>query len=106
MKERGIDSLAMARLLDPEQYLVAMPGDEYELEYRIPTENKELELFIKSKGYYIEWMREQWLAEQDLIAAYKMYTFPRRFYKKMAPIYKGMESEMEEIFWNSRYVKH
>lgn len=99
-----INREALKILIDPEDYLVTFPGDAYRIEYPA-TYRKDREYFIESQGYYIEWMREEWLKYEDLKAAKRMLLNPSGFLKKMAPEYKSIEPEMEKVFWNSRYTK-
>ncbi|HSJ66362.1 MAG TPA: hypothetical protein VK921_01750 [Anditalea sp.] len=90
--------------LHSEEYLVTFPGDEYVLEYPLYVD-PEVEYFIESKGYYIEWIREEWLMEENLKAANKVILFPSQYLKDMAPHFKKVEPIMEETFWSSRYTK-
>ena len=99
------DQEALALLSDTSQYLITYPGDSYLIDYRLP-ENKDYEFFLQSKGYYLEWMRDEWLAEQDLKKARLMFAFPGLFMRKTAKEYKKSEAEMEEQFWGSRYVQN
>ncbi|MGH7678387.1 MAG: hypothetical protein ACRENU_07980, partial [Gemmatimonadaceae bacterium] len=59
------DADALRRLRDTTIALVTLPGDEYVLVYELPERFEEYELFLQSRGYYLEWMREQWLAEEN-----------------------------------------
>jgi hypothetical protein len=92
-------------LSDTLKPLITLPGDSYTLTYNLPYEPDEYELFLCSKGYYIEWMRESWLAEQNLKKASLMFEFPRLFMRKAAREFKAVEPTMEENFWKSRYEK-
>ncbi len=85
--------------------LVTMPGDVYSLSYELPGDFERYELFIETQGYYLEWIRESWLKEKDLGRARMMFTNPAKFLKKIAPEYKKIEPQMEEVFWRSRYAK-
>ncbi|MEQ8680720.1 MAG: hypothetical protein RID25_13240 [Cyclobacteriaceae bacterium] len=93
----------LAKLNDPDQYLVNLPGTEYRLNFRLPDAVNN-ELFLSSKGYYIEWMREDWLKEQDLAMVRMMFLRPGKWLKEMAPRYKAVEPVMEEYFWASKFV--
>lgn len=104
-KENVVSEEALAHLLTEHDYLVTYPRDVYSLQYTIPP-GKEFEFFIESEGYYLEWMREEWLPSQDLKAARAIFRSPHRYLKSMAPAYKRQEPEMENIFWNSRYTKN
>jgi hypothetical protein len=92
-------------LSDTLQPLITLPGDSYNLMYCLPADSEEFELFLCSKGYYIEWMREPWLKEENLTKASLLFGFPRLFMRMAAKDFKLTESTMEENFWNSRYVK-
>lgn len=98
------DNDALILLNDTTQYLVTYPGDNYFLNYKLPSKNK-YEYFLNSKGYYLEWMRDEWLAEQDLQKLRFMFAFPGSFMRKTAKDFKKIESSMEENFWGSRYVQ-
>ncbi|MCH8125076.1 hypothetical protein IIC38_03830 [candidate division KSB1 bacterium] len=53
---------------DDSQFLVTNPGESYYFDYNIDhTNDMETTLFIRSKGYYTEWIRGEWLTtrEQD-----------------------------------------
>lgn len=92
-------------LNDPNQYLITLPGDEYTLSYKLPSNYEEFEYFLVSSGYYLEWIRDQWLEDENSELAMMMFLNPRDALKYLAPHYKQVESEMEEYFWNSKYVK-
>ena len=92
-------------LTEPSEPLITLPGDSYSLSYSLPYEPDEYELFLCSKGYYIEWMREPWLAEQNLKKASLLFGFPGLFMKLAAKEFKTIEPTMEENFWKSRYAK-
>ena len=94
----------MKKLLNGNEYLVTYPGDVLQINYP-GTYRKDYEYFIESQGYYIEWMREEWLKDEDLNAVNKILLNPSGYLKKMAPYYKAQEPEMEKVFWNSRYTK-
>lgn len=92
-------------LNDPNQYLITLPGDEYILSYELPPNYNEYEYFLVSKGYYLEWIRDQWLKDENDELAMMMFLNPKDALKYLAPFYKQIESEMEDYFWNSKYVK-
>lgn len=92
---------------DDEKYLVTFPGDEYMLEYEMPILDKgrEHELFIASKGYYLEWIRSDWLADKDPKKIKRLLMGNKATWHSLARTYKEVESEMESIFWNSKYYE-
>ncbi|NIO48508.1 MAG: hypothetical protein GTN73_03575 [Candidatus Aminicenantes bacterium] len=85
--------------------LVTMPGDAYTLIYDLPSDYQNYELFLESQGYYIEWIRPSWLTEENHNKTLMMFTNPAGFLKEIAPEFKKVESQMEEIFWRSKYVQ-
>jgi len=99
------DTIALNSLLDTDGSLVTFPRDEYYISYQVPDPNLEYRYFIESRGYYYEWMRENWYCEEDQRKYRTMFLFPRYYFKKVAPQYKQRELAMEEVFWNSRYIQ-
>jgi hypothetical protein len=99
------DDEARDRLTDPERMLVTLPGDEYTLLYRLPDASSDYELFLESRGYYLEWMRKEWLAEEDPARAAMIFFDPAGALRTLAPQYKKVEPLMEDLFWRSRYVR-
>lgn len=106
MKDSIADDVAKAVLNDTNQYLPTFPGNKYELIYNLPSEGVDYEVFLYSKGYYLEWMREEWIKEEDNLKMALMFAFPKYYLKLMTPEFKKVEPGMEESFWNSRYVKN
>jgi hypothetical protein len=51
-------------------------------------------------------MRQEWLAEQNAIAALRLVADPAGTLRALAPAYKRQEPEMERLFWGSRYVRN
>jgi hypothetical protein len=101
--ERG-DSAAWRALVDTGKALVTLPGDAYDLVYRLPSHPPQPELFLESRGYYLEWMRREWIAEENLTLAAQILLDPAGALRMLAPAFKRQEPEMERLFWNSRYV--
>lgn len=97
------DTSALAALRDSTRLLTTLPGDVYVLRYRLPEDFARDELFLESRGYYLEWMREPWLAEDDQGRAMEMFRDPSRALRELAPAYKRQERGMEAAFWGSRY---
>jgi hypothetical protein len=105
LRDGSPDAAALASLLDPAATLVTLPGDAYDVRYAIPGEAASQELFLEARGYYLEWMRQEWLAEQDGRAALRMLRDPAGMLRALAPAYKRAEAQQEAIFWGSRYVR-
>ncbi len=101
-----VDESARKALCDSTATLVTLPGDEYALVYRLPEDFDAYELFLETRGYYYEWIREEWLAEEDPARAALMLFRPDQALREMAPEYKRVEKRWEAEFWNSRYGRH
>lgn len=99
----GSESNPLSKLINEHEYLVTYPGDSYKIVYELPFEKAEL--FLDSKGYYLEWIREAWIKEQNFRKLNVMMNKPSQYLKKAAKEFKKLEPAMEETFWNSRYVK-
>ncbi len=102
-REGSSDSLALRRLLEPERYLVTYPGDKYEISFAIPEELRGAEFFLESRGYYYEWMRSEWLADEDPLMLGLVALNPRAALKRLAPQFKNLEADLETQFWASRF---
>ena len=97
-----IDNKAIAALNDPGKYLISMPGSEFKLKFIFPEKGINYELFLYSKGYYLEWMRKHWLKDKDLLKLKQMVDNPKKYLKVEAKNYKLYELQMEHEFWNSK----
>ena len=100
-----LDNCDVTRVLtNNDSVLVTYPGDKYFLHYKLPKDFENYELFLESRGYYLEWMREEWLAEENSSKVYQMFFNSKQFFKDLALQFKKVEAEMEETFWSSKYV--
>ncbi len=97
-----VDNGALISINNPDKYLISMPGSEYKFNFVLPNKNTDYELFLYSKGYYLEWMREHWIKDKDLLKLRQMVYNPKRYLKVEAKDYKRYENTMEQEFWNSK----
>ena len=96
---------ARSLLLDSARVLVTFPGDSYSLHYKLPDAQTHYEFFLESRGYYLEWIRKEWIEEQNPFFLAEMFLAPARALKRLAPEFKRVEAQMEESFWRSKYAK-
>ena len=96
------DDAALALINDTDKHLISMPGSEYKFYFSLPEQYKDYELFLYSKGYYLEWMREHWIKEKDLLKLNQMIEHPVNYLRSQAKDYKIYEATMELEFWNSK----
>jgi len=93
---------ALASIQDADRYLYTYPGDIYNLIFELPSAPEYWELFLESRGYYYEWIRIEWLEEENPQMVRLLFGKPEKALRKLAPEYKKVESQLEEIFWQSR----
>ena len=105
LKEGKEDPEAYAKLLDSTQHLITFPGDAYALRYALSADSSNYELFLESCGYYLEWIRKEWIEEQNPFLLAQMFLDPENALKRLAPQFKRVEPSMEDCFWRSRYAK-
>jgi len=96
------DSNALASIINPGKYLVSMPGSEFKFNFILPEQNNDYELFLYSKGYYLEWMRAHWLKDKNLLKLRQMVENPKKYLKSVTKEYKLYETLMEQVFWDSK----
>lgn len=101
IKNGNRDEIALTKIKDSTDYIYSMPGDEFSFRFELP-EKKTYEKFLYSKGYYLEWMRNDWLKDQDLMKIRLMSKKPDKFFRKQAAEYKEHETLMEQLFWDSK----
>ncbi len=97
------DTAALARLLDPDRYLVTNPGDNYRLRFELPDDAQRLTFFLESRGYYYEWMRPEWLREENPAMLGLIAAAPDEALRRMAIGYSRLEPRLEALFWASRF---
>jgi hypothetical protein len=97
------DSLALQRLLDDDRYLVTYPGDAYTISFAVPSHLADAEFFLESRGYYYEWMRSEWLEDEDPLMLALIAFSPRNALRQLAPRFKHLEPILEAQFWASRF---
>lgn len=106
VRREGRDDLAVTRSMrERTAPLTTMTGDRWDFEYELPSDFRNQELFLETRGYYLEWLRDAWVAEEDASRASAMLSDPRRTFRDLAPAFKRLEGSMEQTFWSSRYVR-
>ena len=94
---------ALEQLTDPDRYLVTIPGSALRLWFTVPEGHERYALFLDTQGYYYEWMRAAWMAEEDGAAVGMMMLSPDEALRALAPAFKRIEPTMERLFWSSRF---
>ena len=102
---RGLAAGASATFAPtPARPMLTLPGDEVIFTYRLPEGPERYELFLESRGYYLEWMRKEWLAEESMLRAAALFLDPEDTLRRLAPQFKAEEARLDDLFWKSRYV--
>jgi hypothetical protein len=100
------DPDALAGLRDSTKPLATLPGDVVTFRFQMPTEREREALFLESRGYYLEWMRQEWEKEENPVMATMLFQSPESVLRFLAPGFKKLEPSMEQSFWGSRYGSH
>ncbi|MGE5313845.1 MAG: hypothetical protein ACM3Q4_04030, partial [Acidobacteriota bacterium] len=98
------DPVALSMLLDSSKTLVTLPGDTYRMQFMLPDSLKHAALFLESRGYYLEWIRKSWLAEEDPLALAQILFDPAEALRRLAPEFSRSERLIEAQFWKSKYA--
>lgn len=88
------------------EVMTTFPGDVYDLTFNLPGPPGQQELFLESRGYYLEWMRDEWIREESRLRAAMMFHAPHLALRVLAPQFKALEAQIESQFWSSRYAIH
>ena len=104
LEDGAANAVAHAQLVDPAQSLVTLPGDAYTLVYDLPCDAT-YDVFLESRGYYLEWIRDAWIKEENAALLAELFFMPEQAMVRLAPEYKRVEPGMEQVFWSSRYAK-
>ncbi len=81
-------------------YKVNQPGDSQLLVFELPSG---VTPFIRSEGYYVEWMRSEWLKCEDQNMVRTLIFNPNKWLKLMTPDYVKVEDKMDSLFWKSKF---
>lgn len=96
------DQTILTKVNSSDKYLISMPGSEYKFHFTLPVESQDYEIFLYSKGYYLEWMREEWTKDKNFVKLNQMLNNTAKYLREEAVLYKQYEKEMEQQFWESR----
>lgn len=87
---------------DDSQYLVTNPGESYYFNYDLkPAPRMQTTLFIRSKGYYIEWSRGGWLTSQQSDHAFNLWNIDQTI-SELKESWLGNRDLLENEFFKNR----
>ena len=85
--------------------LSTQPGDEVRFRFEVPPSDGAQGLFLRTHGYYYEWMRREWLRDENLPRARMLMENPREALRTLAPEFRDLEPHMDAIFEASRFTR-
>ncbi|MFI5171835.1 MAG: hypothetical protein ACHQFW_05565, partial [Chitinophagales bacterium] len=88
---------------DDDKYLCSLPGDIWKMNFKIPEveQGNDFAFFVVSKGYYLEWFRENWLREKNPEKLRGIVIHDKKTWEQLSREFKAVEAEMESNFWTS-----
>jgi len=98
---RGMENKENVQSLqgDDDDYLVTGPGTAVELSFVVPTHVEGMRtLFVRSKGYYIEWIRGEWLKARDDLIVFDISN-PGKISKDLADLWHQKRAAIKEDFY-------
>jgi hypothetical protein len=103
---RDADPGALALLRDSTRYLATYPGDGYAVSWKVPPlpRGETMSYFVSVRGFYLEWLRQEWQADENPLAAAALLADPARAMRTLAPRFSQLEPTMEAAFWGSRHA--
>ena len=97
-------ALVAASLRGRGDRVATLPGDEIVMRFPVAAApGRSTGYFLKSRGYYYEWMRDEWVRDEDQPRARAYLDDPARALRELAPSYRVVEPSMESVFHASRF---
>ena len=87
---------------DDGDYLVTYPGESMDLTFQLPPmADRQRTLFIDSKGYYVEWVRPEWVRERSDVAGFDL-SEPDAIRDRLAQTWVARKPVFENQFFQYR----
>jgi hypothetical protein len=87
---------------DDSRYLVTEPRDVYRFTFDLPAAGKsEMSLFVRSKGYYTEWLRGSWISQPLAAERFDLFRIDQTMIK-LADMWVQERGTMESLFFRNR----
>ena len=92
-----------ASLRDGEAPLVTLPGEHLTLRFDTPDADAATGFFLSTRGYYREWLRDEWMRHENRDEARAALTAARATLRALAPAYATEdEGRLRGLFEESR----
>jgi len=104
LDNHGVEKPEIAALIekDDDQYLVTNPGESYRLRYQLPVPDaRSRTLFVRSRGYYNEWIRGEWLTMDRAGYRFDLDDLPGTISQLTQSWLRDRET-VERAFWEAR----
>jgi hypothetical protein len=100
---RPMDALTERIRDDDDAFMITYPGDLFRLEYvtEEPPEGLSRSYFLRSRGFYIEWIRREWLENPPEAGPFAMNDAA---ILKTAGLWLGKKDRYERDFFGSRFA--
>ncbi len=103
VKNETPDSTHHAALLrDDDAYLLCDAGDKTTLHFDLPQGKQQL--FLYSKGYYTEYLRQDWQEDKNLLRLARVTALEPFAWRSLAREFKEMEASYETDFFQSKFT--
>jgi hypothetical protein len=87
---------------DDGRYLVTYPGEWLDLTFDLPPKTGEQRtLFVYSKGYYVEWVRPEWVRERADIPGFDLSN-PQLIRARLAQLWSAKKTSFEQDFFQCK----
>jgi len=87
---------------DDGRYLATQPGDVYRFDYEIPPAGgEEVTLFLRSKGYYTEWIRGGWITAPTRLREFDLFRIDQTM-MRLSELWIQERASMESLFFRNR----
>lgn len=84
-----------------ERFLITEPGEAYEFQYQAKAGERPVTPFVKSNGYYIEWIRGEWVAVRDRGYRFDLYRV-RETLAQLRESWLANRDDIQERFFETR----
>lgn len=87
------------------RYLLTFPGENYNLQFKLPntTNGMKRTFFLNSKGYYIEWLREDWFKNKNIVSDNSNFKLNEDAIINTARLWIQKKEKFEHQFFNSKF---
>jgi hypothetical protein len=87
---------------DDGSYLVTYPGEWLDLSFNLPpTTGRQRTMFLYSKGYYVEWVRPEWVRERTDVRGFDI-SEPEIIRNRLAELWSAKKDTFESQFFQQK----